>query len=158
MFLARRHLDRRTVLRGLGISLSLLTGICGAIGTFMSGVLADRYGKRDVNWDMYVPIVCTFMAIPFAPVFFFVPNTAVAVDNRGRVFTTGSRLNGGNDFDWVTLAYSRTGKLVGRAQFGGTANFIDSPSDIAVVPGGAVVTGSAANDTFDYVTIRYART
>jgi hypothetical protein len=84
-------------------------------------------------------------------------NSAVAVDHRGRVFTTGSRLNEGNDFDWVTLAYTRNGKLVGRAQYGGTANFIDSPSDIAVVPGGAVVTGSAANDTFDYVTILYAR-
>jgi hypothetical protein len=85
-------------------------------------------------------------------------NSAVAVDRRGRVFTTGSRLNGGNDFDWVTLAYSPKGKLIGRAQFGGTANFIDSPSDIAVVPGGAVVTGDAYNSTLDYMTIRYRQT
>jgi hypothetical protein len=84
-------------------------------------------------------------------------NSAVAVDGRGRVFTTGFRLNGGNDFDWVTLAYSRNGKLVGRAQFGAAAEFIDTPADIAVMPGGAVVTGSSFNGTFDYTTIRYSR-
>jgi MFS family permease len=63
----------------VGISLSLLTGICGAIGTFMSGVLADRFGKRDINWYMYVPIIATFIAVPFAPIFFLVPNTAIAL-------------------------------------------------------------------------------
>jgi hypothetical protein len=61
-------------------------------------------------------------------------NGAVAVDRRGRVFTTGFRLNGGNDFDWVTLAYSANGRLVGRHQFGGAGKFIHTPTDIAVIP------------------------
>jgi len=63
----------------VGAALALLTGVGGAIGTYLAGVLADRYGARDVRWNMYVPIVATFVAIPFAPVFYLVPSTAVAL-------------------------------------------------------------------------------
>jgi MFS family permease len=63
----------------IGVALSLLTGFGGAVGTYMAGVLADRFGKRDVRWNMYVPIVCAFVAIPFAPVFYLAPSTAVAL-------------------------------------------------------------------------------
>ena len=77
----------------VGISLSLLTGICGAIGTFMSGVLADRYGKRDINWYMYVPIACTFMAIPFAPVFFLVAEHGGRTHGRDRSGADGCDLS-----------------------------------------------------------------
>jgi MFS family permease len=63
----------------VGIALSLLTGIFGAIGTLTSGRLADRFGKRDVNWYMYVPIVATFISVPFAPFFFLVPSTPAAL-------------------------------------------------------------------------------
>ncbi len=34
----------------VGIALSLLTGVFGAVGTYVSGVLADRFGQRDVKW------------------------------------------------------------------------------------------------------------
>ena len=63
----------------IGVALSLLTGICGAIGTYMSGRLADRFGKRDVNWYMYVPIIATFISIPFAPIFYLTPSTTIAL-------------------------------------------------------------------------------
>lgn len=63
----------------VGIALSVLTGIFGAFGTYMSGFVADRLGRRDVAWYMYVPIVCTFLAVPFGPVFFLVPSTVVAL-------------------------------------------------------------------------------
>jgi MFS family permease len=63
----------------IGVALSLLTGICGAIGTYMSGRLSDRYGKRDVNWYMYVPIIATFISIPFAPIFYLTPSTTIAL-------------------------------------------------------------------------------
>jgi MFS family permease len=63
----------------IGVALSLLTGVCGAIGTYMSGRLADRFGKRDVNWYMYVPIIATFISIPFAPIFYLTPSTTIAL-------------------------------------------------------------------------------
>jgi MFS family permease len=63
----------------VGIALSLLTGIFGAIGTYSSGMLADRFGRRDVNWYMYVPMIAASISVPFGPFFFLVPSTAVAL-------------------------------------------------------------------------------
>lgn len=63
----------------IGVTLSLLTGIFGAIGTYFSGYFADRFGKRDTNWYMYVPIIATFISIPFAPVFYLSSSTTVAL-------------------------------------------------------------------------------
>lgn len=63
----------------IGVALSLLTGICGAFGTYMSGYFADRFGKRNVNWYMYVPICAAFFSIPFAPIFYLAPSTAVTL-------------------------------------------------------------------------------
>ena len=63
----------------VGVLLSLLTGVLGAIGTFLSGVIADRMGKRDVRWYMYVPILSVLIAVPFGPVFFLYPSTAIAL-------------------------------------------------------------------------------
>jgi predicted MFS family arabinose efflux permease len=54
----------------VGIALSLLTGVFGAIGTYASGVWADRWGARNINGYMYVPIVTTAIAVPFAPLFY----------------------------------------------------------------------------------------
>jgi predicted MFS family arabinose efflux permease len=63
----------------IGAALALLTGVGGAIGTYFAGVLADRYGARDVRWNMYVPIVATFVAIPFAPLFYLSSSTTVTL-------------------------------------------------------------------------------
>jgi MFS family permease len=63
----------------VGIALSLLTGVCGAIGTYFAGYFADRFGAKDVRWYMYVPILTVFVAVPFGPVFFLYPNTTVAL-------------------------------------------------------------------------------
>ncbi|HEY8948874.1 MAG TPA: MFS transporter [Rhizomicrobium sp.] len=63
----------------IGVALSLLTGVCGAIGTYFSGNLADRFGKRNVNWYMYVPIIAICISIPFAPIFYLTPSTTVAL-------------------------------------------------------------------------------
>src|SRR5580698_2532781 len=63
----------------VGVALALLTGVAGAIGTYFAGVLADKYGARDMRWNMYVPIIATFIAIPFAPLFYLSSSLAVTL-------------------------------------------------------------------------------
>ncbi|HWA03939.1 MAG TPA: MFS transporter [Rhizomicrobium sp.] len=63
----------------IGASLALLTGIAGALGTYLAGVFADRLGRRDVRWNMYVPIVASFVAVPFIPVFYLADSLSVAL-------------------------------------------------------------------------------
>jgi len=73
------QVSHHMTLSEIGIALALLAGAGGAIGTYMSGVFADRYGKNDIRWNMYVPIVATFIAIPFAPIFYLAHSTAIAL-------------------------------------------------------------------------------
>ena len=63
----------------IGLALSILTGVFGAIGTYLAGVFADYYGRRDVRWNMYVPIIATFIGVPCTPVFYLSPNLALAL-------------------------------------------------------------------------------
>jgi predicted MFS family arabinose efflux permease len=63
----------------VSVVLALLAGVPGALGTYFAGVLADRYGRRDVRWNMYVPIIATFISVIFAPIFFLTPITAIAL-------------------------------------------------------------------------------
>jgi predicted MFS family arabinose efflux permease len=63
----------------VGVALALLTGVAGAIGTYFAGVFADKYGARDLRWNMYVPIIATFIGIPFAPLFYLSPSLTVAL-------------------------------------------------------------------------------
>ena len=49
----------------LGTWLALVIGVGGAIGVFGSGVVADRLGKRDKRWYMWMPAVACALAFPF---------------------------------------------------------------------------------------------
>ncbi len=57
----------------IGLMLALLTGVFGAIGTYMSGVLADRFGARDVRANLYIPIFATFVSAICAPIYYLTP-------------------------------------------------------------------------------------
>jgi predicted MFS family arabinose efflux permease len=63
----------------VGLALSLLTGVGGALGTYLAGMFADLFAKSDVRWNMYVPICCAMIAIPCTPIFLLSANTGVAL-------------------------------------------------------------------------------
>jgi predicted MFS family arabinose efflux permease len=75
-FLENSH---HMTLPAIGAALSILTGIFGALGTYLSGLFADLLGKRDVRWNMYVLILATFISVPCAPIFYLSPNLSVAL-------------------------------------------------------------------------------
>ncbi len=75
-FLMRSH---HLSVAEVGIFFAILAGIGGWAGTFLAGIVADRMGKRDVRWNVYVPICATFLSVPFAPIFYLAPSTTVAL-------------------------------------------------------------------------------
>jgi predicted MFS family arabinose efflux permease len=52
-FLIRTH---GMGLAEVGLVLALVSGVTGAIGTFLGGYLADRLGARDKRWYLWVPL------------------------------------------------------------------------------------------------------
>lgn len=53
-FLIRNH---GLSLSEIGVILALVSGVAGAIGTFMGGYLGDRFGARDPRWYLWVPLI-----------------------------------------------------------------------------------------------------
>ncbi len=62
-FLIRTH-DMST--GEVGTALGLIIGIAGGLGTFLGGFLADRLGKRDRRWYMWIPAFGFLIAVPFS--------------------------------------------------------------------------------------------
>lgn len=70
----------------VGILMAILTGIPGAAGTYFSGVLADRFGRQDMRWYMYIPIIAAVLSACATPIFFLSQNLALAIS--GGIITT----------------------------------------------------------------------
>ena len=58
----------------IGFLLALTTGVFGFVGTAFAGVIADRIGKVDLGRTMLVPVMATFIGVPFAPIFYLSPS------------------------------------------------------------------------------------
>ena len=58
----------------LGLALGLISGTAGAIGSWVGGWIADKYGKRDLRAYMVAPAVASLITIP-------VYITAVTIDS-----------------------------------------------------------------------------
>jgi len=75
-FLARVHGMKTDQ---IGYWLSLLFGIGGGLGFFMGGYLADKMGKKDKRWNLWLPAAALLLAIPFTLAVNFVANTTIAL-------------------------------------------------------------------------------
>ncbi len=47
----------------VGFALGLVSGVAGAIGTFLGGFLADRWGINDRRWYLWIPISGNLLAV-----------------------------------------------------------------------------------------------
>ncbi len=72
-FFYRNHLEEVTRLGAmfglepggfLGLSLGLMAGVGGAIGSFAGGMIADRYGSRDYRAYVSVPAIASVVVMP----------------------------------------------------------------------------------------------
>jgi MFS family permease len=63
----------------VGTSLALITGIGGALGTYMGGVLADRFGANDKRWYLWIAAIPGALSVPlmFTAVFIGDPQWAL---------------------------------------------------------------------------------
>ena len=63
----------------LGTWLALIIGVGGAIGVFGSGVIADKRGKTDKRWYMWVPMCACVISIPLQISTFWVDDPYTAL-------------------------------------------------------------------------------
>lgn len=56
-----------------------LASVSGAVGTFMGGFLADRLGRADARWYLWLPGVTTIVTIPFTLFIYLTDMTWVAL-------------------------------------------------------------------------------
>lgn len=75
-FLRTAHgLDAETT----GWVVAVLFGIVGGGGTYFSGVLADKFGAKDIRWNMWVIVVIILSALPFFPFYFLSQNLYITL-------------------------------------------------------------------------------
>lgn len=79
-FLVRVH---HMTLVQVGASIGTLRGILGLAGAVLGGFLADRLGRRDERWRLWVPGLACMMVLPGELVFLLVPNLTVALAGLG---------------------------------------------------------------------------
>jgi predicted MFS family arabinose efflux permease len=63
----------------IGTKYGVVLGVGGAIGSVLAGVLADRLGRSDVRWWLWVPAIATVGPLPFVLAFFFYPDIDVGL-------------------------------------------------------------------------------
>jgi MFS family permease len=58
----------------IGYTLALVSGITGAVGTFLGGFFADKFGQKDKRWYLWVPMWGALIHIPLAIFVLITPN------------------------------------------------------------------------------------
>ena len=79
-FLIRLHLPSGGIeASNIGITIGLVLGGAGAIGSFVGGLIADKYGRIDKTWYFKVSAYGGIIGIPFLLLYYFFSDTFVAL-------------------------------------------------------------------------------
>jgi len=85
--------------------------------------------------------------------------SALALDDSGNVYVTGTKQGAFGNNDYLLLKYSPSGNLVWLRSYNGPADSEDVPQALAIDPGGNVyVTGysEGGSSSSDYATVKYS--
>ena len=63
----------------VGLTLALMTGVIGGLGTFTAGRLADYLAERDVRWRTWVVALAKAGYVPFLAAFFLIDDLTTAL-------------------------------------------------------------------------------
>jgi MFS family permease len=63
----------------VGVSLGLLAGIGGTLGSWVGGQIADRGARRDLRIYGSIPAISVLLSLPFSLVIYTTPSAAVAI-------------------------------------------------------------------------------
>ncbi len=63
----------------VGATLGLITGVAGGAGAIGGGMLADRLGRRDPRWTLWVPAIASMIEVPLMIAFLLVPSRTLAL-------------------------------------------------------------------------------
>ena len=82
---------------------------------------------------------------------------ALALDQKGNIFVTGSSHGGSDDGHITTVKYSSSGRILWVRRYGSATSKIDIPTDITTHGSNVFVAGMSydPNTGFDYLTIKY---
>lgn len=58
----------------LGTWLAIIMGLCGGLGAFFGGVLADKWAKRNQRWYCWLPALAALLSVPFLIATYLMPN------------------------------------------------------------------------------------
>ena len=63
----------------LGTWLTLIIGVCGAVGVFFGALLADKFAVGDKRWYVWVPALAGFIFVPFLAAALLADSTYLAL-------------------------------------------------------------------------------
>ncbi|ESZ88117.1 MAG: MFS transporter [Blastomonas sp. CACIA14H2] len=75
-FFSRAHGLSLTQVSGL---MAMLGGVAGGLGMYLSGVLADRLGRRDSRWRVWIISASVAAMLPFTLVQYLVASTSLSI-------------------------------------------------------------------------------
>jgi predicted MFS family arabinose efflux permease len=63
----------------IGTALALIIGFFGGAGTYAAGYLGDRFGKRDLRWNVWIVAILMAVAFPFSISLYLAGNEVLAL-------------------------------------------------------------------------------